>query len=102
MSLDAREQLQIAEIVSRCIDHKLDELKKDIVAGFVEALDWHNDNFAKIMAQTNEKSIAEITKTQREVIEVRSKQYEERLARERAEEQAAAQKSARRGFTAKA
>ena len=101
MSLDQREQMQIAEIVSRVMDHKLDELRKEILEGFVAALDWHNDNFAKIMKQTNDRSIAEITKTQREVIEVRSRQYEERLAAERAHEQAEAEKSRRRGFTAK-
>lgn len=94
MSLDAREQLQIAEIVSRCIDHKLTELRKEILDGFVEVLDWHNDNFAKIMDQTNNRTIAELTKTQREVIEIRAREREEA-------EQSEAAKSARRGFTAK-
>lgn len=97
MSLDDREKRQIADIVVMVIDAKLDELRKEILAGFVECLDWHNDNFAKIMAQTNQQTVAELTKTHREVIEVRSREYEERKAGERKE----AQKSARRGFTAK-
>jgi hypothetical protein len=89
--LDDREKMQIAEIVNKVIDHKLDELRKEILEGFVEALDWHNDNFAKIMEQTNNSTVAQLTKTHREVIEIRSQE----VAAER-------EKSARRGFTAKA
>lgn len=97
MSLDDRERRQIADIVIMVIDAKLDNLRKEIIAGFVEALDWHNDNFAKIMAQTNQATVSELTKKQREVIEIRTRDDEERRLRDQAE----AEKSARRGFTAK-
>jgi hypothetical protein len=96
--LDEREKMQIMEIVATVIDHKLTEMRKEILAGFVEVLDWHNDNFAKIMQQTNDRSMAEMMKAKREVIEIRTREYEERKAAERAE----VEKSARRGFTAKA
>ncbi len=96
--LDEREKMQIAEIVCRAIDHKLNEMRKEILAGFVEVLDWHNDNFAKIMQDSNGRAIAEIVKSKREVIEIRTREYEENKAREAAE----TAKSNRRGFTAKA
>jgi hypothetical protein len=96
--LDEREKMQIAEIVSTVIDHKLTEMRKEVLAGFVEVLDWHNDNFAKIMQQTNDRTVGEMMKAKREVIEIRTREYEERKAQEVIQ----AQKSARRGFTAKA
>jgi hypothetical protein len=91
MALDDKEKHQIAEIVSLVIDSKLTELRKEIIAGFVEIIDWHNDNFAKIMEQSNSKTFAEITKRQREVIELRSQESQTEKAKE-------AEKSARLGF----
>lgn len=88
--LDEREKMQIAEIVIAVIDHKLTEMRKEIIAGFVEVLDWHNDNFAKIMQAMNDRRIAELVKTKREIIEIHTREVEAEQV-----------KASRRGFTAK-
>jgi hypothetical protein len=95
MALSAQEELQIAEIVARVLDAKLDDLKKDIVNGFVEAVDWHNENFARIMQNRNDQTLDALYKRERERIEIQT-------AQKQAEEEAEAEAERNRpkvGFT---
>ena len=99
MGLSHQEKLEIAEIVAFVLEGKLDDMRKEIMAGFVECLDWHNDNFAKIIQDRNGVIVGEITKRQREVIEIHTKEKQEKELKEKALDDAAASKSV--GFIVK-
>lgn len=99
MALSQKEKIEIAEIVSFVLEGKLSEISKEIVAGFAECIDWHNDNFAKIMQERNGLVISELAKQQREVIEIHTKKKEEKEEREKRQAEITASKSV--GFIAK-
>lgn len=101
MSLSEQERMQIAEVVYTVLDDRLSAMTKEIIAGFIEALDWHNDNFAKIMEQTNNKTLNFLEKKKREVIEVRSKDYVESAMARQAVRDKEAEISSRVGFVPK-
>lgn len=101
MSLSDKEKMQIADIVHRVLDQRLDELRKAILNGFINALDWHNENFAKIMEHTNDRTLSFMEKKKREVIEINSKQYVEQAMGRQANAKKEAKISERVGFVPK-
>lgn len=90
MSLSDKEKREIAEIVVLVLDSRLNQFRKEIVAGFAECIDWHNENFAKIMEEQNKKTVEPLLKKRQEQIEVRTQE----VAHEK-------EVSTRLGFTAK-
>lgn len=53
MSLSNAERLEITEIVDTVFRVHFDQLKKEIIGGYIEVMDWYTDNLAKLLMAQN-------------------------------------------------